>query len=274
MKAKMRRSLVSGTRMAAVILVTIVFAFPLYWLFSTSLKTRVQIFTLPPKFIFIPTLENYIQVVNSWFMGNLLNSFLVAASSTVFSIAIGSLAAYGFSRRPLKGSDNILFWILSLRMLPPIALVLPLYVLFRALHLLDTHLALILIYSIFNISFTVWFMKGFFDEIPRDVEESAMLDGYRPLQVFYKVALPLVRPGLIATAIFCLIQTLIEFLIALILTNRIAVTATVGMAKFQVLGVEWGQITAAAAIFMFPIIVFTVLVRNQLIRGMALGWLR
>lgn len=274
MKAKMRRSLVSGTRMAAVILVTIVFAFPLYWLFSTSLKTRVQIFALPPKFIFIPTLENYIQVVNSWFMGNLLNSFLVAALSTVFSIAIGSLAAYGFSHRPLKGSDNILFWILSLRMLPPIAIVLPLYVLFRALHLLDTHLALILIYSIFNISFTVWFMKGFFDDIPRDVEESAMLDGYTPLQIFYKVALPLVRPGLIATAIFCLIQTLIEFLIALILTNRIAVTATVGMAKFQVLGVEWGQITAAAAIFILPIIVFTVLVRNQLIRGMALGGLR
>lgn len=274
MKTKMRKSLISGVRTGGIILVTIIFAFPLYWLFVTSLKTRVQIFTLPPKFIFIPTLQNYIQVVQSWFMGNLANSFLIAILSTVFSIAIGSLAAYGFSRYPLKGNDNILFWILSLRMLPPIAIVLPLYVLFRTLHLLDTHLALILIYSIFNVSFTVWLMKGFFDEVPKEVEESAMLDGYRPLQIFYKVVLPLVRPGLIATAIFCLIQTLNEFLIALILTNRIAVTAPVGMAKFQVLGVEWGQITAAAAIFILPIIIFTILVRNQLIRGMALGGLR
>jgi len=260
--------------MAGIILVTIIFAFPLYWLFATSLKTRVQVFALPPKLVFSPTFANYLQVINSWFMGNLFNSFLIAALSTIFSIAIGSLAAYGFSRYPIKGSDNILFWILSLRMLPPIAIVLPLYVLFRALHLLDTHLALILIYSIFNISFTVWLMKGFFDEVPKDVEESAMLDGYRPLQVFYKVVLPLVRPGLVATAIFCLIQTLIEFLVALILTNRVAVTATVGMAKFQVLGVEWGQITAAAAIFILPIIIFTIFVRNQLIRGMALGGVR
>jgi len=274
MKAPKKRSIISAIRMVGIILVTIAFAFPLYWLFATSLKTRVQIFTLPPKFIFTPTLANYSQVIRSWFMGNLFNSFLIATLSTVFSIAIGSLAAYGFSRYPIKGSDNVLFWILSLRMLPPIAIVLPLYVLFRALHLLDTHLALILVYSIFNISFAVWLMKGFFDEIPRDVEESAMLDGYRPLQIFYRVALPLVKPGLIATAIFCLIQTLIEFLVALILTNRVAVTATVGMAKFQVLGVEWGQITAAGAMFIIPIIIFTVIVRNQLIRGMALGGLR
>ncbi|MCD6574590.1 carbohydrate ABC transporter permease [Candidatus Aerophobetes bacterium] len=274
MKVTTKRSLIFGIRMAGIILVTVVFAFPLYWLFATSLKTRVQVFALPPKLVFSPTFANYLQVINSWFMGNLFNSFLIAALSTIFSIAIGSLAAYGFSRYPIKGSDNILFWILSLRMLPPIAIVLPLYVLFRALHLLDTHLALILIYSIFNISFTVWLMKGFFDEVPKDVEESAMLDGYRPLQVFYKVVLPLVRPGLVATAIFCLIQTLIEFLVALILTNRVAVTATVGMAKFQVLGVEWGQITAAAAIFILPIIIFTIFVRNQLIRGMALGGVR
>jgi multiple sugar transport system permease protein len=208
-------------------------------------------------------------------MYQLKNSLLVAAISTGVSLVFGSLTAYGFSRYPIRGSDNVLFWILSLRMLPPIAVVIPFYLLFRSLGLLDTTLALVLVYCIFNISFSIWVLKGFFDEIPIELEEAAKLDGYSPAQVFFRVSLPLVRPGLATTAIFCLIQSLNEFLVALTLTTRKAVTAPVGLAKLQTfLGTDWGRISAAAVIFMIPVVVFTVFVRNELIRGMSFGRMR
>lgn len=255
--------------------ITLAFMFPLVWVILASLKTRLEIFVLPPKWIFLPTLQNYRDILNSDFMYQLRNSLLVAAISTGVSLVFGSLTAYGFSRYPVRGSDNILFWILSLRMLPPIAVVIPFYLLFRSLGLLDTTLALVLVYCIFNISFSIWVLKGFFDEIPVELEEAAKLDGYSPAQVFFRVSLPLVRPGLATTAIFCLIQSLNEFLVALTLTTRKAVTAPVGLAKLQTfLGTDWGRISAAAVIFMIPVVVFTIFVRNELIRGMSFGRMR
>ncbi|WP_017872465.1 ABC transporter permease subunit [Candidatus Caldatribacterium saccharofermentans] len=255
--------------------ITLAFMFPLVWVVLASLKTRLEIFVLPPKWIFLPTLQNYRDILHSDFLYQLKNSLLVAAISTGVSLVFGSLTAYGFSRYPIRGSDNILFWILSLRMLPPIAVVIPFYLLFRSLGLLDTTLALVLVYCIFNISFSIWVLKGFFDEIPIELEEAAKLDGYSPAQVFFRVSLPLVRPGLATTAIFCLIQSLNEFLVALTLTTRKAVTAPVGLAKLQTfLGTDWGRISAAAVIFMVPVVVFTVFVRNELIRGMSFGRMR
>lgn len=255
--------------------ITLAFMFPLVWVVLASLKTRLEIFVLPPKWVFLPTLQNYWDIFRSDFMYQLKNSLLVAAISTGVSLVFGSLTAYGFSRYPIRGSDNILFWILSLRMLPPIAVVIPFYLLFRSLGLLDTTLALVLVYCIFNISFSIWVLKGFFDEIPIELEEAAKLDGYSPAQVFFRVSLPLVRPGLATTAIFCLIQSLNEFLVALTLTTRKAVTAPVGLAKLQTfLGTDWGRISAAAVIFMIPVVVFTVFVRNELIRGMSFGRMR
>lgn len=165
-----------------------------------------------------------------------------------------------------------MFWILSLRMLPVIAVIVPFYLIFRTLGLLDTRLALILIYSIFNISFTIWVLKGFFDEIPVEYEEAAMLEGYSRLEIFFRVSLPLARAGLFVIIMFALIQSLNEFLIALALTTRLAETAPVGLAKLQTfLGTDWGRISAAAVIFMTPVVIFTILIRNELIRGMSFG---
>lgn len=263
------------------IIITLAFGFPLLWILLSSFKNRVDMFALPPRWFFQPTLDNYRNMFfESRFMGQFLNSLIIAVVSTVISIILGSLTAYGFSRYEVKGSDFILFWILSLRMLPVIAVVIPFFILFGFLGRLlpglglglDTHLALILVYCIFNISFTVWVLKGFFDEIPRELEEAAMLDGYSPPQVFFKVSLPLARSGIATVAIFCLIQSLNEFLVALTLTDRRAVTAPVGLASFQgPMGTEWGQLSAAAVVFMIPVLVFTILVRNQLIRGMSFG---
>ncbi|UCG11445.1 MAG: carbohydrate ABC transporter permease [Deltaproteobacteria bacterium] len=257
------------------ILITLVFFLPLLWVVMSSFKTRLDLFAIPPKWIFTPTLENYIGILESDFKQQLLNSLIIAAFSTVYSVTLGSLAAYGFSRYPPKSGNFILFWILSLRMLPVIAVVVPFYLVFRALGLLDTHLALVLVYSIFNISFTIWLLKGFFDEIPLEFEEAAKLEGYSPFEVFSRVSLPLTRPGLAAAAMFCLIQSLNEFLIALALTTRVAETAPVGLAKLQTfLGTDWGRISAAATLFMIPVVFFTILIRNELIRGMSFGQLK
>lgn len=261
-----------------IILVGLVFLFPLIWIVLSSFKTRVQNFALPPLIIFEPTLENYIgllQTHNPNFVADYRNSFIIAVSSTLISLALGSMAAYGFSRYQIKGGSLALGWILSLRFFPVVAMAIPIYVLFRIVGLLDTHIALILVYCIFNISFTVWFLKGFFDEIPASLEEAARLDGYSPFQVFLRISLPLVWPGIITASIFCLIQSLNEFLIALSLTARVAETAPVALAKLQTaVGPDWGKMSAAATLLMIPVLIFTILVRNQLIRGMSFGRLK
>ncbi|HKZ82974.1 MAG TPA: carbohydrate ABC transporter permease [Anaerolineae bacterium] len=258
-----------------VLAVTCSFAGPFLWMLMTTLKTRVDTFAVPPKFIFEPTVANYEAVLNSEFMRSLGNSVIVALISTVFSITLGTLTAYGFSRYKFRRSDNVLFWILSLRMLPAVAVMVPFFLIFTSLKLLDTHTALIIVYSVFNISFAVWLLKGFFDEIPIELEEAAMVDGYGPWHVFRKVSLPMVVPGIATTAVFCLIQSMNEFLLAFVLTTRNATTGPVALSKFQsAVGVNWGEISAAAAMLVIPIAIFTIIVRNQLIRGMSFGRLR
>jgi len=260
----------SGVTLA--LLVAAVFLFPLLWVVLSSFKTKLDLLAVPPVFLFKPTLQNYAHALHSDFPMQIRNSLVIAVSSTVLSIVLGSLTAYGFSRYTIKSSDFVQFWILSLRMLPAIAVMVPFYLVFQALGLLDTQIALILVYSLFNISFAVWVLKGFFDEIPLELEEAAMLDGYSPPRVFLQVSLPLVRSGLAATAVFCLIQSLNEFLLAVSLTTRVAETAPVGLSKVQTLmGVDWGLLSAAAVLFMLPIVIFTLIVRNELVRGMSFG---
>ena len=182
-------------RYAVVVVVTLVFFFPILWVFLASIKQQIDIFADPPKWIFTPTLQNYKDLFTSdysQFNSSMLNSLVIVFASTAFSILIGALAAYGFSRYKLKGADNILFWILSLRFLPTVAVVIPFFMIFNSLKLTNTHLSLILVYSIFNTSFTVWLLKGFFDEIPVDLEEAAMVDGYSRPAIFFRVSLPLV----------------------------------------------------------------------------------
>jgi len=229
--------------------VAAMFLFPLLWIVLSSFKTKLELLAVPPVFIFRPTVQNYINAFNSDLPVQVRNSLIIAISSTVISIVLGSLTAYGFSRYAIKGSDFLQFWILSLRMLPAIAVLVPFYLVFRTLGLLDRHIALILVYCLF--------------------------DGYSPPQVFLKVSLPLARAGLATTAIFCLIQSLNEFLLAVSLTTRVAETATVGLSKMQTLmGIDWGLLSAGSILFMLPVVIFTILVRNELVRGMSFGRMR
>lgn len=219
--------------------------------------------------------QNYLVGANHLFIKAIWNSMAVSILSGIFSIIMATLTAYGFSRIRIPRADNILFWILSLRMLPPVAVIVPFSLIFGVLNLTDTQLALIMVYSISNISFGVWVLKGFFDEISREQEEAAAMDGYSPWAVLFKVTLPLVVPGLLTVILFNLIQTTNEFLLAFVLTVREATTGPVALPQFQApTGIEWAQISAGATLLVVPVVIFTILVRNHLVRGMSFGQLQ
>jgi len=258
-----------------VIAITVAFAFPLFWIVLTSLKPPLLVQEYPPKFWFDPTLDNYRQVFDSDYPDALKNSLIVAVGSAILSVAAATMTAYGLSRHNFRAKDNLLFWILSLRMLPAIAVIIPFSRMVRWFNLEDTYIALILVYAIFNISFSVWLLKGFFDEIPKEMEEAARMDGYGPWKVFLKVAVPLVIPGIAVALVFSIIQSINEFLLAFVLTQREAVTAPVALTNVFIttFGVNWGGLSAGAIVLVAPVVVFAILVRNHLIRGMSFGQL-
>lgn len=266
--------LADAARWVVMLGATAFFAFPLAWMFLTAFKVRVDVFNPTPVFVFVPTLDNFRAVLaNTPFPRHMLNSFVVAAASTALALLLGAPCAHGFARLgPSRGGDALYFWVLSLRMLPPVALAVPFFLAFSAAGLHDTLTALILLHGVANTALAIWLLRGFFAEIPAELEESAALEGLRPWRVFLKVSLPLAGPGLAATAVLCLITSLNEFLFALVLTADRAVTAPVGLSNFQrFFGLEWGQFAAAATLFVIPVLVFTWYVQPHLVRGMAVA---
>jgi len=253
-----------------------VILFPPVVLFVTSIKTDIDALSFPPKWIFDPTLKNYVDILNtSPLVDYALNSLIVASLNTLLCLIVGSMAAYGLARFKFKGADNLAFWILSIRMMPPVAAIIPIYILMKNLRLLDTPWCLVITYLTFNLPFVVWMMKGFFEEIPREIEESALIDGCSDFSVFFRIALPLVAPGLAATAIMVFIFSWNEFLFALILTGTKAVTLPVGIIGYmKETGINWGYMTAGGILALIPVIVFMVLVQKHLVKGLTLGALK
>ncbi|MFV0493118.1 MAG: carbohydrate ABC transporter permease [Pseudorhodobacter sp.] len=267
-----------GTRQAVLIyialaVVLIVFLTPIYLIASSSVKPSPIMFQKPPAFLFTPTFEHYQDLfVMRPFGKFILNSLIVALGSTAFSLTIGSLAAYAISRIRHKRMNDVAFWILSMRMFPPIAVVVPYYIIFKAAGLLDTPLALIIVYSTANIPLTVWLMKGFFDEVPMALEEAAAVDGYGLLETFWRVTLPLAAPGLAVSAVFCFIFSWNEFLFALMLTGSEAQTATVAVMSFWSSdAVQWGRIMAGSFIILIPGVIFVLTCQRWLVRGLTMG---
>ena len=262
-----------------IVITVVVFAFILFppvMLFLTSIKTEMDALSFPPKWIFTPTSNNYTDIFHtSPFFKYIRNSVIVAAMNTAASIGLGSLAAYSLARFKFRGSDNLAFWILSIRMMPPVAAIIPLYIIMKNLHLLDTPWCLVVVYLTFNLPFVVWMMKGFFEDVPREIEEGALIDGCSDFEVFRKVALPLAAPGLAATAILVFIFSWNEFLFALILTGTKAVTLPVGIIGYmKETGINWGYMTAGGMLALIPVIVFTILVQKHLVKGLTLGALK
>ena len=204
----------------------------------------------------------------------LLNSIIIGGGSTILAVGLGTLAAYAFSRFDIAGKDDLLFFILSTRMLPPVVVVIPIYLMYSALGLRDTHFGLILLYTTFNVSFAVWLMKGFIDEIPKEYEDAALVDGYSRFQTFLKVILPQSVTGIAATAVFCLITAWNEFAFALVLTEigGKSVTAPPSITSATgSTGMDWGKIAAGTFVFLLPVAVFTFLMRSHLLRGVTFG---
>jgi multiple sugar transport system permease protein len=211
----------------------------------------------------------------SGYPSRFLNSLIVAITSTFLAVAMGTITAYGFSRFKVKGEADLLFFILSTRMLPPVVVAIPMYLMYRTFGLNDSHIGLIILYTAFNVSFAVWLMKGFIDEIPREYEEAALVDGYTRLQAFWKIVLPEAATGIAATAVFCFITAWNEYAFALIMTNRKAQTAPPFIPSQIGSGLpDWTVIASGTVLFLLPVAIFTFLLRNHLLRGMSFGAIR
>ena len=247
--------------------------FPLYWMVVTSFKSTAQTFTIPPEWFFKPTLEHYRNIVEAKnIVKTFVNSLTVSLLGTFFALLLGLPAAYSLARFQFKGKNHVWFWIITNRMLSPIALALPFFLLGRKLALLDTRLYLIIIYLTFNLPMVIWIMIGFFQAIPRELEEAAVVEGATSGSAFIKVILPLAAPGIVVTAIFCVIFSWNELLYALVLTRMEARTMPVVASTFMTgMGIQWGGIAATGTLIVLPILIFSFLVSRYLVRGLTLG---
>jgi multiple sugar transport system permease protein len=272
-RAKMSRGL-KYVLLSAALLAAIA---PVYWMVTISLKSEVDQFASPPRwFRFAPTLAHYYDAFfTRSFAKYLTTSLTVAGLSTICAVILGTLAAYGLARFKLRGKldQRLSLWILSTRMFPPIVTAVPLFLMMRDLRLLNTIASLVIVYTALNLPFVVWMMRGFFRELPRELEEAAMVDGDSRLGALVRVILPLVTPGLAATAVFCLIVSWNEFLLALVLTQTDAsMTLPVGIAgRVTQYEIKWGVMSAAGVVAMIPILAFAMAVQRYLVRGLSLG---
>jgi len=255
---------------------------PLFWLFLSSLKTRLDLFSMPPKFIFTPTLHGYesLFVITykdgttgmSQIIGTMINSVLIAGLGTILAVCMGTMAGYAASRFDFKGKGDFMFFVLSTRMLPPVAVLVSFHMMFSGLGLADTRFGMILLYILVNIGLATWIMKGFFDGVPRDVEEVALTNGYSRMYAFRKLVLPMVRGGIAATTGFCFIFAWNEFTFASIITTTKAKTLPVRIsAALGKEGLDWAMVSAAGILLIIPIVVLFYLIRRHLLMGMTFG---
>ena len=298
-----------------VLVVTIIFLSPIYWIGSTAFKPRAQATSVPPTVFFDPEVTPFVKLFTkrvqlrkppkpekydaapwwekaiydggervlrvrnsvqlSAYSSRFLNSLIVAIVSTLIAVGMGTLTAYGFSRFKVAGKDDWLFFILSTRMLPPVVVAIPMFLMYRVVGMTDTHIGLIILYTAFNLSFSVWLMKGFMDEIPKEYEESALIDGYSRMKAFFKIVLPEAVTGIAATSVFCFIIAWNEYAFALIMTNRRAQTAPPFIPAQVGSGlIDWTTIAAGTLLFLIPVAIFTFVLRNHLLRGVTFGAIR
>jgi multiple sugar transport system permease protein len=251
--------------------VVVFFGFPILWMVLTSLKERVTLYQ-PGRLFFPPTLDNYVAALAKYgILDYVRNSVIVATGNTVLSLALGVTAAYGLSRFAFRGRESLALGILLARLFPTITLVIPFFVLAFLLRLLDTHVLLILIYLTFNLPFVVWAMRAYFQDIPKEIEEAALVDGCGRAGAFWRCILPAARPGLFATGVLCFILAWNEFNYALFLTSRAAKTVPTAIAFFRTeRGILWGEVSALGVIAILPVLVIAALGHKVLLRGFSL----
>lgn len=296
------------------VIIAIIMLLPVMVMGISAFKTRVDVMSSPPKVLFKPTLEGFMLLFTDRAVANqarqdeldqmaksgklslfnrlaleagmeitgpspyvhrLRNSVIIAGISTICSVILGLFAAYAFSRFKVPGRDDLMFFILSTRMLPAVVVTIPLFLMYRQIGLHDTHLGMIILYTVFNLSFSVWLLKGFIDEIPKEYEEAALVDGYTRMQAFFKIVVPQAVTGLAATTVFCLIFAWNEYAFALMLTSQRARTAPPSIATMLGRGgIEWTAIAAGSLGFLVPVVIVTFALRKYLLRGITFGAIR
>jgi multiple sugar transport system permease protein len=248
---------------------------PIYWMVATSFKSGRHLFTWPPTYFpWPPTLGNYDEAfIQRPLLDYARNSAIVAAVSTPISVTLASLAAFGFSRYRFPGRGILLFLILAIRMLPGLIVALPLFLIFRDLHLVDDKIGLIIAYTVFNLPFNIWLLQAFFAEVPREVEDAATVDGASPLRLFFGIMVPLAAPGLVASAILCLLLAWNEFGFALILTYTLdSQTLPIAIAGFTSdRGTYFGAMAAAGTLAVVPVFLFAIVIQRYLVQGLTAG---
>ena len=288
-ESKARRT----TRAIAAWAVVALFFFPLYYWTTTAFKNAKEIFNQPPNvWTFEPTLRNFEEVFgislgflrqqevlpgggNFYMAPRLWDSIIVALGSTALAIIISTLAAYALSRMDFKGRHAFVGWVLSTRMMPPVAVAIPMFFIYKDIGLMDSHIGIILIHAVMNLPLAVLLLKSFFDDIPRDIDESALIDGASRFTIFRRIILPMAKGGIAATAVLCFIFSWTEFIYVLPLTQTGLKTVPVVSSSFVTsTGTAWGNMAALGVAAMVPAFIFILLVQKQLVRGLTLGSLK
>jgi len=250
---------------------------PVLWIFLAGLKTRDQILSIPPQWFFKPTMENFTNLfVKYEFLGFFLNSLFISIIAVIIAIIVSFLAAYAFSRFKPKGTNFIMFLLLSMRMVPGAAVIVPIFLLYVALGWKNTYFGMIMFYAMFSIPFSVWILKGFIDGISKRFDETAIVNGAGQLHIMTKVILPQVRPGIIAAFIFNLIFVWNEFLFNFVIGGSKVTTAPVILAigAYTDKGYEWGFIGAASVVFIVPLLLILFIFQKYILVGMTFGTVR
>ena len=271
---KTKKKLIRAVLTLVMWMVILVYVLPLLWIFVTSFKTDAEAYSVPIKWInFEWTLSNYQAVFQkNSMLKNLMNSTIVALASSAISLLIGIPAAYALSRFRMKHKKGLQNWILSTRMAPAIVAALPYYILSRKVGLYDTKILLVAMHVLIILSWVIWMMKSFFDDIPVSIDESCMVDGCSRLRCLVQVMLPLSRTGITATMIYALILSWNEYYFAFVLTGTKAQTMPASISQFLTVGgLMWGQMCAAGVIIMLPILIFVFFTQKHLVRGLTMG---
>ena len=264
---------ITAWQIALLVLIILFCVFPFYWMVTTSLKTQIVALATPPAWTFDPTFANYTEALFENKVGaSLINSLIVAVCTTILALALGTPAAYALARFEFRGKRDLWFWFITNRMVSPIVLALPFFLIVRQLKLLDTHLVLILIYLTFNLPIVIWICTDQFRSIPKSMDEAATLDGAGQFRIFSQICLPLAAPGIAVSAIFSFIFSWNELMYALVLTRKAARTApAIAVSFMEGYDLPYGKIMATSTLIVVPVIIFALIASRHLVRGLTMG---
>lgn len=265
----------TGTRVfwtGLVVIAAVFLLFPVIWMMMMMVKPTDIMFARPTEWLFTPTLEHFSYVIEQGFHEYLITSILLGTISTLLVVIVGTPAAYAFARFEMRGRDDLFLFVLASRMAPPVCLVIPYYLIFARIDLLDTFVGLTLAYMTFNLSFFIWVLRSFCRDLPVELEEAAMLEGWSRFQVFRRVILPLLRNGIVATSVLCFIFAWNEFMFSFMLGGKAVKTLPVAIPTLiTTQGVRWGEMAVVGVVALTPVLIAVFLLQRHIVRGLTMG---